>query len=240
MTNNPLDLLTTLRADVVAALDQAIAELAPPTIEPPENIIHKLPWNKLSPWPFPTQGKPALVEKKRWITLHHSAGERDTTSIEYWNNFHTRYKNWPHIGYHFCIAALKPGGEIGPYQTNRIGEFSWHDGRNHDTVGVCIAGDLRAGHDDAPTPVQAWCVGHLLAWFVPQLPNFRGVIVHKSIQRTACPGDVERWGESIVAAAASFGLDLEGRFNVPLPRVRFRRPLGLLTKRPQTSVYKGV
>lgn len=211
---------------------------APPVLTPtpPTDVIDYLPWNDNSPWPFPKSD----ISRKRWVTLHHSAGERATTNIGYWNRLHTVNKNWPHIGYHFGIAALVSGGEIGCYQTNEIGTFSWHDSRNHDTIGVCIAGDLRAGHDNAPTPDQVRLTGELLAWLVPQLPNFQGVIVHKSIQATACPGDVERWGYEIVDAAATFGLDLEGRFDVPLPRTRLARMRGLFVKSPPADSYGGV
>ena len=226
-------------ATLMSFVDTIIADNTLPTPAPPDDITDKLPWNDDSPWPFPTRGKSAPLTRVKYITLHHSAGNRDTTNIEYWNYLHSVTKRWPHIGYHFGIASRRPGDPIGLYQMNRIGEFTWHDSRNADTLAVCIAGDLRAEHDDAPTPEQVYLAGQLLAWLVPQLPNFVGVTFHKLIQATACPGDVERWGGEIVAATKTWGIDLSGRWGVKPMGVR-ARIMGALVRQPRAKDYEDV
>jgi len=242
-----LEALQSMMSETTETLTQILAGItkdmrvkAGPAPDPPLDIINELQWNDGSPWQFPTRNKPDLPTRVKYITIHHSAGQRASTNIMYWNRLHTVSKNWPHIGYHFAIAALDRGGSIGLYQCNRIGETTWHDARNRDTVGVCIAGDLRAGHDDAPTPEQVQLTGQLLAWLVPQLPNFVGVTFHKLIQATACPGDVERWGGGIVEAAQKYGLDLTGRFGVKPAAVMRTRIMNIFRNEPPVEDYDNV
>ena len=221
-------------------IDSIIANLTRPNIKPPKDITDDLLWNNKSPWPFPTQNKDKPLTRVKYITLHHSAGERATTSIKYWNHLHTNVKRWPHVGYHFGIAALGPGDTIKLYQLNHIGEWTWHDARNFDTVGVCIAGDLRKDRDDKPTPEQVDLTGRLLAWLVPQLPNFVGVTFHKLIQSTACPGDIEQYGTDIIKAAQGYGLDLTGKFGVKPGRATRARFTSVLRREPKARSYKDV
>jgi hypothetical protein len=211
-----------------------------PIPEPPIDVIDKLPWNDKSPWPFPTRGKTASLTRVKYITIHHSAGKRKDTSISWWNNYHAKSKNWPHVGYHFGIAALERKGAINLYQLNRIGEHTWHDARNFDTVGVCIAGDLRAGKDTEPTPGQTQLTARLLAWLIPQLDNFIGVTFHKRIQATVCPGDVERWGEQIVQEVKKYGLDIGAQWGVKPTRTTRARLRGILKREPPMVAYEDV
>jgi len=209
----------------------------------PVDVVEALPWNGSARWPFPTrQGRAQRkVEEIRYVTLHHSAGSRATTSIVGWNTLHTMRKGWSHVGYHFGVGSLEPGGEVGAFQLNRLGEFTWHDSRNSDTVGVCLAGWLEEGHDDAPTDEQADLCGRLLAWLVPQLPNLKAIVGHQHWQSTKCPGELWRWGKSLVDAAARHGGEIG-----PLLEVRPRQRMRATTMKlgrvvgPPLGDYEGV
>jgi hypothetical protein len=177
-----------------------------PEIDPPIDIVDELDTNKAARWPFPVWDRP-LTDIK-WITVHHSAGSRDTQNIAWWDRYHREYKSWSRVGYHFGISAWEPGDEIKLYQLNRLSTVSWHDTKNYQTVGVCMSGDLRAGHDVRPNDVQLECFGRLMAWLVPQLPRLEGIVGHKYWQATACPGDMHLWGDELVAAAAQYGQEI--------------------------------
>jgi hypothetical protein len=224
-------------AEQAQELRDALERTAP---KPPIDVMDLLPWNGASPWPFPTQGKAAPLERVRYITLHHSAGKRALTSVSYWNDFHTRSKRWPHVGYHFGVGAFESGDQVDLYQMNRTGEFTWHDGRNHDTVGVCIAGDLRAGRDGAPSERQVELLARLFVWLIPQLPNLTGITVHKKIGSTLCPGDVERWGRGVVEATRKTGLDITAMFNIAPQGARLARARGVLRRQPPMAAYEDV
>jgi hypothetical protein len=146
------------------------------------------------------------------MTIHHSAGSRETQNIRWWHRYHTGSKGWSRVGYHFGIAALDPGDPIELYQMNHLETHSWHDSRNSDTFGVCFAGDLRARYDVRPNDVQLDAFGRLCAWlFELDLPNWRGIVGHKSFGRTACPGDLGVWQDDLIDAAQKYGCDISGK-----------------------------
>ncbi len=177
------------------------------SIEPPENVIERLQTYKDATWPFPNWSRP--VTNIRYITIHHSAGSRATTNIKYWHRLHTQSKKWSRVGYHFGIGMFQPGESIGLYQMNEITWHTWHDARNHDTVGVCLAGDMRAGHDVRPNDAQIDGFGRLMAWLIPQLPNLEQIVGHSRFGRTACQGDMEIWMRDLIASAEKYGQSIE-------------------------------
>jgi hypothetical protein len=177
----------------------------------PISLLDILETNDSARWPFPNWDRP--LSKIRYMTIHHSAGQRATQNIRWWHRYHTGTKGWSRVGYHFGIAALDPGDPIELYQMNHLETHSWHDSRNTDTFGVCFAGDLRAGRDERPNDVQFDAFGRLCAWlFELDLPNWTGIVGHKSFGRTACPGDLRVWGDDLIDAAALYGCDIGGMF----------------------------
>ena len=217
----------------VYKLDVAPPEL--PAIVPPTDLINELPWNDASPWPF----VPRSLESIEIITIHHSGStDREHTSIENWNSYHTRTKRWPHIGYHLAVGFY--GGVMGLYQLNRLDMITWHDSKNTKSIGVVIAGDLRAGEDGAPTDEQARLFGRLMVWLVPQLPSLRYIVGHKHRQSTACPGQIEVYGSALIQAARDQGQEIAHLWMKPLPARA--RVFGLLQRRigPPRALYEDV
>ncbi len=200
-----LDGVTAELIDIYAWLEKQ--DIPPPNPPPPIDVFDELPLNKDARYPFPKKER-SLADIK-WLTIHHSAGQRATTSIEWWNDYHTQTKGWTHVGYHFGIASLRRGDPINLYQMNPLKWVTWHDTRNYDTVGICIAGDLRMGHDVRPTPLQVDLFGRLMAWLIPQLPNLFAIVGHRRWQKTACPGDMEVWMPDLIASAEKWGQPIE-------------------------------
>lgn len=185
-----------------------------PRVKPPLDGIGRLETNRAARWPFPTlRAKKPLPRRKpediKYITLHHSAGSRNS-SITYWHRYHTKTKSWSRVGYHMGIAMWEPGADIDLYELNPPWEFTWHDGKNKDTYGLCISGDLRAGYDASPNNIQLKCFGRAIAYLLPKLPGLQAIVGHKKWQRTACPGDLREWAPSLIAAADEVGHDIRG------------------------------
>lgn len=172
----------------------------------PISLIDMLKTSDNARWPFLKWDRdPAEI---KWLTIHHSAGQRDTTSINWWHYYHTVSKSWSRVGYHFGIAAQESGGEIGLYQMNKLSTVSWHDTRNHDTLGVCMAGDYREGHDVRPNEAQIDLFGQLMAWLIPQLPNLFAIVGHRRWQQTACPGNMEVYIQDLIDSASKYGVEI--------------------------------
>jgi len=148
------------------------------------------------------------LEKIRWITVHHSAGSRAAQNIKWWHRYHTQTKSWSRVGYHYGIAAMEKGDDIELYKLNQLEWHTWHDARNFDTVGVCMAGDLRPDRDVEPNAIQCDCFGRLMFYLLPQLPNLIGIVGHKHWQPTACPGAFEDWKPKLIEAAYVYGVDI--------------------------------
>lgn len=199
-----------LLAEAMGLQEEAIELLLPedkPLWKPPVNRIKELATYKEALWPFPDWNRP--LSQIRWITVHHSAGWRATTNMIYWHRLHTRTKRWSRVGYHFGIGMFGPNDPITLVQLNMLKWFTWHDARNRDTLGVCIAGDLRVGHDIRPNPVQVDLFGQLMPWLVPQLPSLEGIVGHSYFQATACQGDMKVWMPDLIAAAAKYGQPID-------------------------------
>lgn len=200
----------------------------PPPLIPmtPIDVIYdpRLPWAKKPAWPFPTKLRP--LEAITTLSVHHSgATDREFTSMIGWNAYHIGGKSWSHLGYHFCIASMKQGGEMNLWQTNSMPQVTWHDSFNYLSLGLVFAGDFREGEDGGPTPFQADLFGQFMAWLLPQTPNLFRVVPHNFFQGTACPGDWDHYLPMLDDACDRWGVDL-----VPLVNHRTRavRPQGLL------------
>lgn len=223
-------------------LEQALDMLheQQPAFEPPANMIAELSTYQDAIYPFPNWNRP--ITSIRYITIHHSAGRRATTHIEYWHRLHTQSKSWSRVGYHFGIGMFRPGEAIGLYQMNEITWHTWHDARNYDTVGVCLAGDLRdlEGKDIRPNDAQIDGFGRLMAWLVPQLPNLVQIVGHSRFGRTACQGDMEVWMPDLIASSEKYGQEIEPLVSYEkvgaVSRARFAAAAAL-PNRPPLSAY---
>jgi hypothetical protein len=193
----------------LATLALALDDFLKPPVAGPTSLVDVLETKHDARYPFPNWNRP--LSQIRYMTIHHSAGQRATQNIQWWHRYHTQSKSWSRVGYHFGIAALEPGGPIELYQLNRLKTHSWHDSRNWDTFGVCLAGDLRAGHDERPNDVQLDAFGRLVAWlFGRDLSNWASIVGHKNFGRTACPGSMGVWRDDLIDAAQLYGCDISG------------------------------
>jgi hypothetical protein len=176
------------------------------------NVEKELKTKTDAEWPFLKWDRdPADI---KWITIHHSAGKRATTNIKWWHYYHTVSKSWSRVGYHFGIASMESGGPIGLYQMNKLSTVSWHDTRNHDTLGICFAGDFRVGYDVRPNETQVDLFGQLMAWLIPQLPNLFAIVGHKRWQGTACPGDMDVYIQDLIDSAAKYGTEIADKVSL--------------------------
>ena len=120
------------------------------------------------------------------IIIHHSAslGNEDAKTIHGWhlNN------GWSGIGYHYIIMK---SGEI---QRGRPEHFTGaHAGPtgNPNSIGVCLI-----GHFEQHKPTDAQMKS--LVWLIRDLSErygSLGIIGHKDVMATACPGKLFPWDE---------------------------------------------
>ena len=103
------------------------------------------------------------------IIVHHTASDRDTTTIQAVDHFH-RDKDWGggaripkssrgwYVAYHYFIDAA---GIV--TQCAEDSEIRWHAAeRNIDSLGICLAGWFDDGHDALPTSAQVAALTELL------------------------------------------------------------------------------
>lgn len=126
----------------------------------------------------------------RVLTVHHTADNfsgSDDAIMTREAGFHINGNGWPGLSYHYFIC---PSGQI--YQINRHTDYTYHDARNSDTMGIALHGNF---HNTGvkPTPQQLASLKSLLDWLCtenPQIPaNERNVYGHREISPTACPGN---------------------------------------------------
>ena len=98
----------------------------------------------------------------RYLTVHHSAVDVDSTAIEV-ANYHIKHEGFPGIGYHFLIHWDGTIDYVGDILTMRYNVA----GLNDKVVGVCLLGDF-TGH--WPTAAQLESARELLAWLKAILP----------------------------------------------------------------------
>ncbi|MEE9312343.1 MAG: peptidoglycan recognition family protein [Planctomycetota bacterium] len=202
--------------------------------EPPVCLIDELKTNARARWPFPTKdwAEPRTAEDVKYITIHHSAGRREDQNINWWHLHHTKNKSWSRCGYHLGAAAYHLHGEIDLYEMNPWWEWTWHDSRNKDTYGICMAGWLSKGHDIEPNEKQLDCFGRAMAYVLPQFPNLQAIVGHKRWGRTVCPGDLELWNHKLATAADKYGYDIRDLLKPEVPRTRALRSTLLAARHP--------
>ena len=139
------------------------------------------------------------LEQITHIAVHHSAAPASITPqrIAHHHVF-GETQQWPGMGYHYDIG---PDGTINHTQALELASNHVF-GHNHDTVGVCLAGNF----DHAiPTPAQLAATGHLIAWLMQELDiPLQNVWGHKAFPRatTSCPGKQwdggQRWRDLLL------------------------------------------
>jgi N-acetyl-anhydromuramyl-L-alanine amidase AmpD len=157
----------------------------------------------------------------RRIVIHHSASHFSTTieDIQAWH-----YANgWSGVGYHFVIHADGSIWEGRPIETQGAHAYQDKDHEaNTDGIGICLAGNFMTA---IPTEAQMAS----LVWLIQDIWKIYlgiGVIGHKDVMATACPGDkfpwddlrkrleggnnmAEQWKEKIIDNALKAGLITE-------------------------------
>jgi N-acetylmuramoyl-L-alanine amidase len=138
-----------------------------------EDIIDELP--RTGDFPYRS---PDVITS--WV-IHHSA----TSSGDPWAfaNYHISHHGWAGIAYAFVIME---DGKI--YQTNRIDRRSPHagNGRNTDTLGICLVGDFS---QQPPPAAQLEAAAWLIKYLNAQLGQ-KPILGHRDVNPArTCPGD---------------------------------------------------
>ncbi len=114
------------------------------------------------------------------VVVHHSAAQ-PTVSWAAIARYHVRSRGWPGIGYHFGITPDGGLTYVGAVETLR-----YHAGNaNGDSIGVCFAGDYR---EIEPTAASVATCRQLVAVLETVLGHKLGIVGHKDVMDTACPG----------------------------------------------------
>jgi N-acetylmuramoyl-L-alanine amidase len=124
------------------------------------------------------------MRKIKEIYIHHSASNRDKTTMEMIKSWHIDGNNWSDIGYHYVIegdGSIKEGRP----QT-RIGAHV--KANNANTIGICLTGNFEK---EQPTPAQ---IENLWKLLYGLLANYnlgkQDVKGHREFvnAKTLCPG----------------------------------------------------
>lgn len=115
------------------------------------------------------------------IIVHHSASPPDTT-IDQIREWHLE-RGFSDVGYHFVVNI--EGVFVGR-PLDRMGAHC--KGNNSHSIGICICGDYRPGHDVMSGQMWRWavelaadlCESHGIKW--------GDVYGHNELSPTACPG----------------------------------------------------
>ena len=120
------------------------------------------------------------------IIIHHTASNRDRTTLEDVNRWHKVRFNFIsslgyYVAYHYLILS---NGEV--KQTRRDNELGAHCIPNEGKVGICLAGNFEF---EKPTPEQLESLGKVILWFKNNY-NFTDeeIKAHCELSSTLCPG----------------------------------------------------
>lgn len=117
-------------------------------------------------------------KETKFIVVHHAAAKKCTVNdIHQWH----LANGWAGIGYHFFIA--KDGTVFRGRPINTIGAHV--QGYNHDSVGICLEGDLNV--ENIATKQGDALVDLLI--YLQKLYNGAKVVKHKDLYSTSCPGN---------------------------------------------------
>jgi N-acetyl-anhydromuramyl-L-alanine amidase AmpD len=94
---------------------------------------------------------------------------------------------WPGLSYHFVIPK---SGRV--YQTNDLTEITFHDGKNVESVGICLDGYFHPQFNQNPTHEQFRSLQAVLDKLRADLGlELSAVIGHREVKgTTSCPGDI--------------------------------------------------
>lgn len=119
----------------------------------------------------------------RYLVIHHSAtaGDCSAQAVADW---HVNHNGWPGIGYHYLVhpdGQIDYAGDIGTERYNVAG-------RNHECIGICLAGTFDKRWPTNEQLRAARGVVHAMRLFVPSA----AVVGHRDIAlpgyETECPG----------------------------------------------------
>lgn len=136
------------------------------------------------------QRNPNIITK---ITVHHTAskqksGESHDSIMKKHMATHVNKKGWPGLAYHFMIM---PDGAI--YQINDYKDVTWHDGKNYESLGVCMEGYFHPDENEKPNVNQLASLKDLLDHLCTKHPEFpadhNDIRGHRDVMATACPGN---------------------------------------------------
>ena len=79
-----------------------------------------------------------LRKETNRIIIHHSLSPRDRTTVEDLRKWHVDENGWEDIGYHFFVNGSGTMYNCRPL----VYQGAHARGKNHDSIGVCLAGDF--------------------------------------------------------------------------------------------------
>lgn len=124
------------------------------------------------------------MRKIKEIYIHHSASNRDSTTLEMIRSWHVDGNGWSDIGYHYVIEG---SGEIKEGRPqSRIGAHV--RGNNSNTIGICLAGNFEL---EKPSPEQLENLWKLLEGLMANYNLSReNVLAHREFvnAKTLCCG----------------------------------------------------
>ena len=121
--------------------------------------------------------------------IHHSASDRDKTSVGMIKKWHMIERGWNHLGYHHIITG---NGKIhNTLNHNKQGYHAYDEinqiSGNVDSIGICLTGNFQV---ETPSTDQINSLIKLLKKLVSKydIPIDLGVIGHRDFKKTLCPG----------------------------------------------------
>ena len=135
--------------------------------------------------PFPTRAESAIER----IIVHHTASPSATTTPQGIASWDVNGNGWPGSSYHFVIG---PAGQV--WQTNALTTVSWHAGdANTDSIGIALLGNFEPNvpgiPTETPTPEALAALAATILTIRAYLGRPMGVVGHRDVGATACPGD---------------------------------------------------
>lgn len=137
------------------------------------------------PWPPNTKFIKLNQSNVKYIVIHHTAKQGNTTPEEV-NQWH-KNKGWVGIGYHRFIERDGTITRCRPLYAQGAHVY----GHNHESWGVCLAGDFRY---EKPTKAQMESLTHVLKDDLLKIVPTVKIVGHKDLYLTECPGDFP-WAE---------------------------------------------
>jgi N-acetyl-anhydromuramyl-L-alanine amidase AmpD len=136
------------------------------------NLISQLPRHRRNIY------KTIINRPIDYIVIHHSAGKGET--IRGIANYHVYERNYPGIGYHYCILN---DGTI--HQVNHDDTVSYHcKGHNTKSIGICVLGNF----DIEALNINQKAALHFLIAQLKMVYHPWEILGHSELGKTKCPG----------------------------------------------------